>query len=43
MLVQSIPSLLVVIGGLLRIEKRLTRVETILEIMRNNNIKKGGN
>jgi len=42
MLVQSIPSLLVLVGGLLRIEKRLTRVETILDIICKNNNLKGG-
>ncbi len=41
-LLQGLPLVVILLAGLLRIERRLTRVETILEIIRNNNLKKGG-
>jgi hypothetical protein len=42
-ILQGVVILIALLTGLLRIERRLTRVETILEMIRNNNIKKGGN
>jgi len=42
LILQGVVLLIALLAGLLRIERRLTRVETILEIIRNNNLKKGG-
>ncbi len=41
-LIQGVPLMIIVFAGLLRIERRLTRVETILEMIKNNGIAKGG-
>lgn len=41
-LLQGLPLVVILLAGLLRIERRLTRVETILEMIKNNGIVKGG-